>query len=85
MANQKSSLTSPVSRDSAGLRDAMFDEIDALRNGSGNPTRCNAVARSASVIIDSVHMDMEVAKFLNRSEELPDTLPKPLQLGRRRR
>ena len=32
-----------VSRTSAGLRDAIFDELDAIRSGESNPTRANAI------------------------------------------
>lgn len=53
-----------IIRDSAGLRDALFDEIDAIRSGKGNPTRANAVAKIAAVIVDSVRADIEVKRFL---------------------
>lgn len=53
-----------VGRTSAGLRDALFDEIDAIRNGSSNPTRANAVAKLAGGVVDTVRMEMEVQKHL---------------------
>jgi hypothetical protein len=53
----------PVSRSSAGLRDAIFDEIDAIRNGTGNPTRANAVAKLAAGIVETVRMELEVQRF----------------------
>lgn len=55
-----------VSRTSAGLRDALFDEIDALRSGSSNPTRANAVAKLASGVVDTVRMELDVQKHLER-------------------
>lgn len=51
-----------INRTSAGLRDALFDEMDALRNGSSNPTRANAVSKLASGVIETVRMEMEVQK-----------------------
>ena len=53
----------PVSRSSAGLRDAIFDEIDAIRDGTGNPTRANAVAKLAAGIVETVRMELEVQRF----------------------
>lgn len=44
---KKTTDEKPVSRTSAGLRDAIFDEIDAVRNGTSNPTRANAIAKLA--------------------------------------
>ena len=43
-----------VVRDFSGLRDALVDEIDALRNGTSNPARANAVAKLAKTKIDEL-------------------------------
>jgi hypothetical protein len=56
-------MPSPVTRSSAGLRDAIFDEIDAIRNGSGNPTRANAVAKLAATVVETVRMELEVQRY----------------------
>lgn len=53
----------PISRTSAGLRDAIFDEMDSIRNGTSNPTRANAVAKLAGSIVETVRMEIEVQKF----------------------
>jgi hypothetical protein len=79
--------TSPVGRTSAGLRDAIFDEIDAMRNGESNPTRANAVAKLAAGIVDTVRMDIEVQKFAQatagkvKAAEPATSLPGSLSLG----
>ena len=77
-----------VSRTSAGLRDAIFDEIDAIRDGSSNPTRANAVAKLASGIVETVRMELEVERHLHTSaaksrtiSEAEHTLGRPLSLG----
>lgn len=76
----------PVIRTSAGLRDAMFDELDAIRSGTSNPTRAGAVARLSTGIIETVRMEMEVQRQLRstpeRLEELDSPLGKPLSLGK---
>lgn len=55
-----------VNRTSAGLRDAIFDEIDAIRNGTSNPTRANAVAKLATGIVETVRMELEVSRHLRQ-------------------
>lgn len=75
-----------VSRTSAGLRDALFDEIDAIRNGTSNPTRANAVAKLATGIADTVRMEIEVAKHMRDASDVVEAVsvvgkPSALQLG----
>lgn len=59
--------SAPVSRTSAGLRDAIFDEIDAVRNGTSNPTRANAVAKLATGIVETVRMEIEVQRHFRNA------------------
>lgn len=74
----------PVVRTSAGLRDALFDELDRMRSGETNATNANAVARLADQVVNTVHMELEVHRHLAR---LPDakiaaiSMPEPLGLG----
>ena len=78
--------SSPIVRTSAGLRDAIFDEIDSIRNGSSNPTRANAVAKLAAGVVETVRMELEVQRHL-RSHKPTDPpiqqnpLGIPLSLG----
>jgi hypothetical protein len=67
----------PIVRTSAGLRDAIFDEIDAIRNGTSNPTRANAVAKLASGIVETVQMELDVQKHLRSHRQPLD----PVNLG----
>lgn len=64
---QQEVTATPVNRTSAGLRDAIFDEIDAIRNGASNPTRANAVAKLATGIVETVRMELEVQRHLTRA------------------
>lgn len=56
----------PVGRTSAGLRDALFDELDDLRNGRTNATNANATAKLAASIVATVEMEIEVHKMLSK-------------------
>jgi hypothetical protein len=80
----------PIVRNSAGLRDAIFDEIDAIRSGKSNPTRANAVAKLATTVVETVRMEIEVQRHLRQSpaaapavEQVAPAagLGNPLQLG----
>jgi hypothetical protein len=53
-----------VRRTSAGLRDALFDEIDRLRKGEVDPKRVNAIARISAEIVNTVKMEIEVANYI---------------------
>lgn len=73
-----------VQRTSAGLRDALFDELDLLRSGTSNPSRANAVAKLADQVINTVTMELEVQRHINRMplDSKPVMgLPTPIALG----
>lgn len=81
----KPTVTMPnIVRTSAGLRDALFDELDRMRKGDTNATNANAVARLADQICNTVHMELEVHRHLAK---LPDgkmaaiKMPEPLALS----
>lgn len=75
MAKLPASTLPPVQRTSAGLRNALFDELDALRDGTGNPNRANAVAKLADQVIGTVKMELEVHRHLARNTPLPQDNP----------
>lgn len=58
-----------VERSSAGLRNALFDQLDALRQGQTTPTMANATAKLIAEIINTVQLELNVAKFVNRSHK----------------
>lgn len=68
---KKSDKPTSVVRTSSGLRDAIFDELDAIRSGESNPTRANAVAKLAAGIVDTVRMDVEVQKHIRQNAAKP--------------
>lgn len=73
-----------VVRSSAGLRDALFDELDDLRSGKTNPTKANAVSKLAGSIIQTVEMELEVHRIMSKvdAKQPPAELPS-FQLGGR--
>ena len=62
--NKKPNNELPVGRTSGGLRNALFDEIDALRNGSSNAARARSVAMLANSILQSVSAEIEYHKYV---------------------
>lgn len=59
----------PTARTSEGCRDALFDMLDGLRAGSVTPTLANATAKVIGEIINTVQLELNVAKFVNRNHK----------------
>jgi len=53
-----------IDRSSLGLRDALFDEFDALRRGESTAQRATAASRLASQIITSAKLDLDYKRFI---------------------
>ena len=84
MTKAKETQMPSVSRTSVGLRDAIFDELDAIRNGTSNPTRANAVAKLAGSIVETVRMEIDAQKFaatIGKSEQPKEAGIRSLALG----
>lgn len=63
-----------VVRTGEGLRDALFDEIDALRNGTGDRRRALTIVELSRQIIKIAWLEVELAR------QVPETTD-PLQLN----
>lgn len=75
-------MTKKSSRTTSGLRDALFDEIDELRTGEGDPTKALAVAKLAQQIIGTAKVELDFHRTIHAMEanKTPITLGS-LQLG----
>lgn len=56
-------------RTSAGLRDILFDEIEAVRKPKGNPTRALAVSALARQIIGTVEAEIKFQTMLANAKQ----------------
>lgn len=76
-------FSGPTVRTSAGLRDALFDELDSLRAGSTNPAKANAVAKLADQVIATVKMELDVQKHMAKLPKGSEAaqLPTPVALS----
>lgn len=61
--------TRQIDRTSVGLREALFEELDGIRNGTSTPTKANAVAKLVGEVINTVQLELNVAKFLQRGHK----------------
>lgn len=52
-------------RNTAGLRDALFEEWESLRDGSSNPARARSIAMMANTILQSVQVEIEYHKYVS--------------------
>ena len=64
-------------RTTKGLRDILFDEIDELRAGNGDPSKAQAVAQLARQILNTAKIEMD---FLRTISSMKDD-GKTLELG----
>lgn len=58
----------PSNRTTAGLRDALFDELELMRSGDGDPTRALAVANLAKQIINTAKVELEFHRTIKQLE-----------------
>ena len=65
-----------VSRTSEGLRSALFDELDCLRNGKSTPGKAGATANIAGRIISVVRLEMDYHRMSGKKGSIA-----PLALG----
>lgn len=74
-------------QNSQGLRKALFESLDALRNGKTTPMTANATSRLAEQIIRSVELEMGIERLARqlgkRGDRLIDILPQTVPLGNR--
>lgn len=71
-----------ISRTSSGLRDALFDAIERVRDGDMASEDAKAISGLASQIVNTVQLELNVAKL--RTQYPADAkliVPAPLQLG----
>ncbi len=54
-----------VTRTIKGLQDTLFDEIDALRDGTTTPQSARTVASLAKGIIQTARLEMDHARFVS--------------------
>jgi len=73
MAEKKKAVAvasaAPIERTSLGCRDALFDMLDGLRAGTVTPTLANATAKLIGEIVNTVQLELNVAKFVNRNHK----------------
>lgn len=75
-------MTVKITQTSAGLRDALFDAMEKLRDGDMVPDDAKAMALLAKEITNTVRLEIEVAKLRNNYPSDAKTLiPAPLPLG----
>lgn len=80
MAKDQPKASGGVVRTSGGLRDALFDEIDGLRNGTRKVGEAIAVAKLAAQIINAVRVEIEFYRVTENQRE-PAEAPPQLKLG----
>jgi len=75
-------MSKRIQRHTWGLREALFEEWEGLRNGTISPSRALASAKVAGVILQSVQVEMAYTKQINNAKT-GDALPiaREIRLG----
>lgn len=74
-----------IARTTRGLRDALFDEMDALSSGKSNPHVASAKAKLAVQIINTTRLEIEYHKFITEQPPANKMVAvdlKPIALGK---
>ncbi len=53
-----------IERTAKGLRNALFDEMDALRDGRSNPHRATAMSKLSAQVTNLVRTEIEFQKHV---------------------
>lgn len=67
-----------IERTSRGLAATMFDELEALLDGTSTPQQASAKARVANTICQISRLEMDFARFVaaeRAAKENPEALP----------
>ena len=67
-----------VTRNTTGLKETLFEELDLLRNGDSTPQKARAVGSLVSGIIATTRIEMDYARFV--ACEATNGKPKALPL-----
>lgn len=65
----KEKILEEVPKTTEGLRDALFDEINLIREGKSNPQRARALAQLADRIIDSIRVQIQFGRLLSENNK----------------
>ena len=81
MVNHPNRRKQPT-RTSQGLRDILFDEIDELRTGDGDPIKSMAVANLAKQIVNTAKIELDFHRQIEEfAEKGSDIKMGSLELG----
>lgn len=58
-----------IPKTTEGLRDALFDEINALRAGKSNVQQARALCQLADKVIDSIRVQIQYGRLLNDKDK----------------
>lgn len=53
----------PIKKNAAGLRDAIFDEINSMRAGTGDVKRAHAIANLVKQVIDAARVEIQAKQL----------------------
>ena len=66
-----------IKRNTTGMKEALFDELDSLRKGDSTPQKARAVSCLVGGVIAATRIEMDYARFIadKNSGGKPKALP----------
>lgn len=80
MAKAKKEVT-PILRSTSGLRETIFQEMEALRSGESNWQRARSMAMLANTVLDSVKTEVEYHKYVAAAPKIVESADNVKRLG----
>jgi hypothetical protein len=79
-------MVAPVERSFVGMRDALFDVLDGVRNGTIDLKQVDGIAKISSQISKSVDVELKVRKLMQQTSPTAKTEDQPtvFKLGSRK-
>ena len=68
-----------VARNTTGLKEALFEELDLLRSGESTPQKARAVSSLIGGVISTTRIEMDYARFV--ASESTKGKPKALEMA----
>ncbi len=68
-----------ITRNTTGLKEALFEELDSLRKGDSTPQKARAVSSLIGGVIATTRIEMDYARFV--ASESTNGKPKALSMA----
>lgn len=58
-----------IDRNTSGIREVLFQELQSLRSGDSTPQRASAIAKLCGQIVNSAKLDIDYQRFVSEGSD----------------